>query len=85
MNIYLKFKIFLIIYLFAIFNPNISLANEKFTEWLVGFKGRAIAQGVSKETVDTALKNAFLDGFSSLANNKHQYSEDYYNETFKSE
>ena len=44
MNIYPKFKIFLIIYLFAIFNPNISLANEKFTEWLVGFKGRAIAQ-----------------------------------------
>ena len=62
MNIYLKFKIFLIIYLFVIFNPNISLANEKFNEWLVGFKGRAISQGVSKETVDTALKNAkFLE------------------------
>jgi hypothetical protein len=39
------------------------------------------AKAIEKENI----KNAFLDGFSSLANNKHQYSEDYYNETFKSE
>ena len=62
MNIYPKFKIFLIIYLLIIFNPTISSSNEKFNEWLVGFKVRAIAQGVSKETVDNALKNAkFLE------------------------
>lgn len=40
-----------------------------------------IAKKMEKENI----KNAFLDGFSSLANNKHQYSEDYYNENFKSE
>jgi len=79
MNIYLKFKIFLIIYLFAIFNPNISLANEKFTEWLVGFKGRAIAQGVSKETVDTALKNAkFLERIVALDRKQPEFFEKTY-------
>ena len=57
MNIYPKFKIFLIIY-FVIFNPALSLSNEKFNEWLLGFKERAIVQGVSKETADIALKNA---------------------------
>ena len=40
---------------------------------------------IAKEMEKQNIKNAFLDGFSSLANNKHQYSEDYYNETFKSE
>ena len=79
MNIYLKFKIFLIIYLFTIFNPNISLANEKFTEWLVGFKGRAIAQGVSKETVDTALKNAkFLERIVALDRKQPEFFEKTY-------
>jgi membrane-bound lytic murein transglycosylase B len=79
MNIYLKFKIFLIIYLFAIFNPNISLANEKFTEWLVGFKGRAISQGVSKETVDTALKNAkFLERIVALDRKQPEFFEKTY-------
>lgn len=79
MNIYLKFKIFLIIYLFAIFNPNISLANEKFTEWLVGFKGRAIAQGVSKETVDTSLKNAkFLERIVALDRKQPEFFEKTY-------
>jgi len=79
MNIYLKFKIFLIIYLFTIFNPNISLANEKFTEWLVGFKGRAISQGVSKETVDTALKNAkFLERIVALDRKQPEFFEKTY-------
>ena len=79
MNIYLKFKIFLIIYLFVIFNPNISLANEKFTEWLVGFKGRAIAQGVSQETVDTALKNAkFLERIVALDRKQPEFFEKTY-------
>ena len=79
MNIYLKFKIFLIIYFFAIFNPNISLANEKFNEWLVGFKGRAIAQGVSKETVDTALKNAkFLERIVALDRKQPEFFEKTY-------
>ena len=79
MNIYLKFKIFLIIYLFTIFNPNISLANEKFTEWLVGFKGRAIAQGVSQETVDTALKNAkFLERIVALDRKQPEFFEKTY-------
>jgi membrane-bound lytic murein transglycosylase B len=79
MNIYLKFKIFLIIYLFVIFNPNISLANEKFNEWLVGFKGRAISQGVSKETVDTALKNAkFLERIVALDRKQPEFFEKTY-------
>ena len=79
MNIYPKFKIFLIIYLFTIFNPNISLANEKFTEWLVGFKGRAIAQGVSQETVDTALKNAkFLERILALDRKQPEFFEKTY-------
>ena len=79
MNIYLKFKIFLIIYLFLIFNPNISLANEKFNEWLVGFKGRAISQGVSKETVDTALKNAkFLERIVALDRKQPEFFEKTY-------
>ena len=79
MNIYPKFKIFLIIYLFTIFNPNISLANEKFTEWLFGFKGRAIAQGVSQETVDTALKNAkFLERIVALDRKQPEFFEKTY-------
>ena len=79
MNIYPKFKIFLIIYLFVIFNPNISLANEKFNEWLVGFKGRAIAQGVSKETADNALKNAkFLERIVALDRKQPEFFEKTY-------
>ena len=79
MNIYLKFKIFLIIYLFVIFNPTISLSNEKFNEWLVGFKGRAIAQGVSKETADNALKNAkFLERIVALDRKQPEFFEKTY-------
>ena len=79
MNIYPKFKIFLIIYLFAIFNPTISLSNEKFNEWLVGFKSRAIAQGVSKETADNALKNAkFLERIVALDRKQPEFFEKTY-------
>jgi membrane-bound lytic murein transglycosylase B len=79
MNIYPKFKIFLIIYLFVIFNPAISLSNEKFNEWLIGFKGRAIAQGVSKETVDNALKNAkFLERIVALDRKQPEFFEKTY-------
>jgi len=79
MNIYPKFKIFLIIYLFVIFNPSISLSNEKFNEWLVGFKGRAISQGVSKETVDNALKNAkFLERIVALDRKQPEFFEKTY-------
>ncbi len=79
MNIYPKFKIFLIIYLFAIFNPTISLSNEKFNEWLVGFKGRAIAQGISKETADNALKNAkFLERIVALDRKQPEFFEKTY-------
>ena len=79
MNIYPKFKIFLIIYLFAIFNPSNSLSNEKFNEWLVSFKSRAIAQGVSKETVDSALKNAkFLERIVALDRKQPEFFEKTY-------
>ena len=79
MNIYPKFKIFLIIYLFVIFNPTISLSNEKFNEWLVGFKGRAMAQGVSKETADNALKNAkFLERIVALDRKQPEFFEKTY-------
>jgi len=79
MNIYPKFKIFLIIYLFAIFNPSNSLSNEKFNEWLISFKGRAIAQGVSKETVDNALKNAkFLERIVALDRKQPEFFEKTY-------
>ena len=79
MNIYPKFKIFLIIYLFVIFNPAISLSNVKFNEWLIGFKGRAIAQGVSKETVDNALKNAkFLERIVALDRKQPEFFEKTY-------
>ena len=79
MNIYPKFKIFLIIYLLVIFNPAISSSNEKFNEWLVGFKGRAIAQGVSKETADNALKNAkFLERIVALDRKQPEFFEKTY-------
>ena len=79
MNIYPKFKIFLIIYLFVIFNPSNSLSNEKFNEWLVSFKSRAIAQGVSKETVDNALKNAkFLERIVALDRKQPEFFEKTY-------
>ena len=78
MNIYPKFKIFLIIY-FVIFNPALSLSNEKFTEWLVGFKERAIVQGVSKETADIALKNAkYLERIVALDRKQPEFFEKTY-------
>jgi len=79
MNIYPKFKIFLIIYLLVIFNPAISSSNEKFNEWLVAFKGRAIAQGVSKETADNALKNVkFLERIVALDRKQPEFFEKTY-------
>lgn len=78
MNIYPKFKIFLIIY-FVIFNPALSLSNEKFNEWLVGFKERAIVQGVSKETADIALKNAkYLERIVALDRKQPEFFEKTY-------
>jgi len=78
MNIYPKFKIFLIIY-FVIFNPTLSLSNEKFNEWLVGFKERAIVQGVSKETADIALKNAkYLERIVALDRKQPEFFEKTY-------
>jgi membrane-bound lytic murein transglycosylase B len=79
MNIYPKFKIFLIICLLVIFKPVISSSNEKFNEWLVGFKGRAIAQGVSKDTTDNALKNAkFLERIVALDRKQPEFFEKTY-------
>ncbi len=79
MDIYLKLKIFLIICLFTIFNSSISLSNEKFNEWLVEFKGRAINQGVSKDTVDNALKNAkFLERIVALDRKQPEFFEKTY-------
>ncbi len=78
MNIYPKFKIFLIIY-FAIFNPALSLSNEKFNEWLVGFKERAIVQGVTKETADIVLKNAkYLERIVALDRKQPEFFEKTY-------
>lgn len=78
MNIYPKFKIFLIIY-FLIFNPALSLSNEKFNEWLVGFKERAIVHGVSKETADIALKNAkYLERIVALDRKQPEFFEKTY-------
>ncbi len=79
MDIYLKLKIFLIICLFTIFNSSISLSNEKFNEWLIEFKGRAISQGVSKDTVDNALKNAkFLERIVALDRKQPEFFEKTY-------
>ena len=79
MDIYLKLKIFLIICLFTIFNSSISLANEKFNEWLIEFKGRAISQGISKDTVDNALKNAkFLERIVELDRKQPEFFEKTY-------
>ena len=78
MNIYPKFKIFLIIY-FVIFNPALSLSNEKFNEWLLGFRERAIVQGVSKETADIALKNAkYLERIVALDRKQPEFFEKTY-------
>ena len=78
MNIYPKFKIFLIIY-FVIFNPALSLSNEKFNEWLVGFKERAIVQGVTKETADIVLKNAkYLERIVALDRKQPEFFEKTY-------
>ncbi len=79
MDIYLKLKIFLIICLFTIFKSTISLSNEKFNEWLIEFKGRAISQGVSKDTVDYALKNAkFLERIIALDRKQPEFFEKTY-------
>ena len=79
MDIYLKLKIFLIICLFTIFNSSISLSNEKFNEWLIDFKGRAINLGVSKDTVDNALKNAkFLERIVALDRKQPEFFEKTY-------
>ena len=79
MDIYLKLKIFLIICLFTIFNSSISLSNEKFNEWLIEFKGRAINQGVSKDTVDNALKDAkFLERIVALDRKQPEFFEKTY-------
>ena len=79
MDIYLKLKIFLIICLFTIFNSSISLSNEKFNEWLIEFKGRAINQGVSKDTVDNALKNSkFLETIVALDRKQPEFFEKTY-------
>ncbi len=79
MDIYLKLKIFLIICLFTIFNSSISLSNEKFNEWLIEFKGRAISQGISKDTVDNALKNAkFLERIVELDRKQPEFFEKTY-------
>ena len=79
MDIYLKLKIFLIICLFTIFNSSISLSNEKFNEWLIEFKDRAINQGVSKDTVDNALKNAkFLERIVALDRKQPEFFEKTY-------
>ena len=79
MDIYLKLKIFLIICLFTIFNSSISLSNEKFNEWLIEFKGRAINQGISKDTVDNALKNAkFLERIVALDRKQPEFFEKTY-------
>ncbi len=79
MDIYLKLKIFLIICLFTIFNSSISLSNEKFNEWLIEFKGRAINQGVSKDTVDNALKNAkFMERIVALDRKQPEFFEKTY-------
>ena len=79
MDIYLKLKIFLIICLFTIFNSSISLSNEKFNEWLIEFKGRAINQGVSKDTADNALKDAkFLERIVALDRKQPEFFEKTY-------
>ena len=79
MDIYLKLKIFLIICLFTIFNSSISLSNEKFNEWLIEFKGRAISQGVSNDTVDNALKNVkFLERIVALDRKQPEFFEKTY-------
>ena len=79
MDIYLKLKIFLIICLFTIFNSSISLSNEKFNEWLIEFKDRAISQGISKDTVDNALKNAkFLERIVALDRKQPEFFEKTY-------
>ena len=79
MNIYLKFKIFLIIYLFLIFIPNVSISNEKFNDWIVAFKSRAITQGVSKETVNYALNNVrFLEKIVALDRKQPEFFEKTY-------
>jgi len=79
MNIYPKFKIFLIIYLFTTLNINNALSNEKFDEWLVGFKSRAISQGISKETVENSLKNVkFLERIVALDRKQPEFFEKTY-------
>ncbi|MEY4370323.1 MAG: hypothetical protein RIQ48_32, partial [Pseudomonadota bacterium] len=79
MNIYPKFKIFLIIYLFTTLNINIALSNEKFDEWLVGFKSRAISQGISKEIVENSLKNVkFLERIVALDRKQPEFFEKTY-------
>jgi membrane-bound lytic murein transglycosylase B len=79
MNIYPKFKIFLIIYILFSFNSSISLASENFDEWVAGFKTRALSKGISTETVNIALSNVkFLDRIVALDRKQPEFFEKTY-------
>jgi ADP-ribosylglycohydrolase len=54
------------------------ITKEKADEFLNDWSDRA------KEVEKEKIKEAYLAGWDALANGKHQYSEDYYNENYGS-
>ena len=71
-----KFLFFLIVF---ILNTNILKADTNFQLWLNDFKTKAIAQGVSKQTVEVALQNA---KFLPKVIEYDRYQPEFYEDTF---
>jgi len=76
---YIKKLLLLIAILFSFFLSVKSYSNEEFKTWLELFKKRAIAQGISSETVNESLKNVrFLERIVELDRKQPEFIEKTY-------
>jgi len=76
---YIKKLLLLIAILFLFFLSVKSYSNEEFKTWLELFKKRAVAQGISSETVNDSLKNVrFLERIVELDRKQPEFIEKTY-------
>ena len=76
---YIKKLSFLIAIIFSFFLSDKSYSNEEFKTWLELFKKRAVAQGVSSDTVNESLKNVkFLERIVELDRKQPEFTEKTY-------
>jgi len=76
---YIKKLLLLIVILFSFLLSVKSYSNEEFKTWLELFKKRAIAQGISSETVNDSLKNVrFLERIVELDRKQPEFIEKTY-------